>query len=58
MRGDVLVEKLLEIRPGIAVLFISGSLLEETLLGQSLLTKPFTAEELGRRVAELLSKSA
>jgi two-component system cell cycle sensor histidine kinase/response regulator CckA len=58
MRGDVLVEKLLEIRPGTAVLFISGSLLEETLLGQSLLTKPFTAEELGRRVAELLSKSA
>ena len=58
MRGDVLVQELLEIRPGPAVLFISGSLLEASLLGQSLLTKPFTAAELGRRVASLLSKSS
>jgi two-component system cell cycle sensor histidine kinase/response regulator CckA len=55
MRGDAMVAEILNVYPDISVLFISGSLLEERLLERMILTKPFTAEELVRRVSTLLS---
>ncbi|MFT5686786.1 MAG: two-component system cell cycle sensor histidine kinase/response regulator CckA, partial [Myxococcota bacterium] len=58
MRGDVLAQEILKVRPDLAMLFISGSFLEETLLGRAVLPKPFTAEELTDAVAELLSETA
>ena len=56
MRGDVLVQEILKIRADLAVLFISGSLIEERLLGRNILTKPFTAQELIGAIAKLLSE--
>lgn len=54
MRGDVMVQEILKVRPDLAVLFISGSLIEERLLGRNILTKPFTAQELSGAIAKLL----
>lgn len=54
MRGNELVQRLLVHWPALPVLFISGSLLEENLLGREILIKPFNAEELEHRVAALM----
>jgi len=60
VQGDALARRLLEDRPGLAVLYISGysesALTERGLLpeGRRLLHKPFTPDELAAAVAEAL----
>ncbi|MDG1480187.1 MAG: ATP-binding protein [Myxococcota bacterium] len=56
MRGDVLIQEILKIRADLSVLFISGSLIEERLLGRNILTKPFTTQELSGAIAKLMSE--
>jgi hypothetical protein len=61
MGGPALAERLVELYPGLRVLYISGYA-EEAIqrqgtlpAGGSLLEKPFTADQLARRVREALS---
>ena len=61
MSGPMLADKLLEQQPHLSVLFMSGydntNVVQRYVVekGHALLHKPFTVEELGRRVAEILN---
>jgi two-component system cell cycle sensor histidine kinase/response regulator CckA len=61
MSGPMLADKLLEQQPHLSVLFMSGydntNVVQRYVVekGHALLHKPFTVEELGRRVAEMLN---
>lgn len=60
MSGPMLADKLVELQPGLRVLFMSGydntQVVQRYVVekGHALLHKPFTVEELGRKVSELL----
>jgi CheY-like chemotaxis protein len=60
MDGPELARQVLALRPGLAVLFMSGYTDDEVVrrglldAGQPFLQKPFTPEVLGRQVAQLL----
>ena len=60
MSGPMLADKLTELQPGLRVLFMSGydntQVVQRYVVekGHALLHKPFTVEELGRKVSELL----
>ena len=60
MSGPVLADKLVEQQPGLRVLFMSGydhtQVVQRYVVekGYALLHKPFTVEELGRKVADML----
>ena len=62
MSGPMLADKLTELQPGMRVLFMSGydntQVVQRYVVekGHALLHKPFTVEELARKVAELLSR--
>ena len=62
MSGPMLADKLAEQQPGLRVLFMSGypdtHVVQHYVVekGYALLHKPFTVEQLGRKVAELLAK--
>jgi CheY-like chemotaxis protein len=60
MGGHELAERLREVGAAIPVLFMSGyadgERGGEVPTGETLLGKPFTAEALGARVAQLLSR--
>lgn len=62
MSGPMLADKLVEQQPGLRVLFMSGydntQVVQRYVVekGYALLHKPFTVEELGRKVNEVLSK--
>src|SRR5215471_3101665 len=61
MSGPMLADKLLEQQPDLRVLFMSGydntNVVQRYVVekGHALLHKPFTVEELGRKVAEMLN---
>jgi CheY-like chemotaxis protein len=61
MSGPMLADKLVEQQPDLKVLFMSGydntHVVQRYVIekGHALLHKPFTVEELGRKVAELLN---
>jgi two-component system cell cycle sensor histidine kinase/response regulator CckA len=63
MDGPELARRVLALRPGLPVLFMSGYTDDEIVrrgllqVGQPFLQKPFTPETLGREVAELLKRS-
>ncbi len=60
MSGPQLADKLTELRPGLKVLFMSGydntQVVQHYVVekGHALLIKPFTLEELGQKVEEVL----
>lgn len=62
MSGPVLADKLTELRPGLKVLFMSGydntQVVQHYVVekGHALLIKPFTLEELGHKVGEVLGE--
>lgn len=62
MSGPVLADKLVEMKPGLKVLFMSGydqtQVVQHYVVekGHALLPKPFTLEELGRKVEEVLGE--
>ena len=62
MSGPVLADKLSELQPGLKVLFMSGydntQVVQRYVVekGHALLPKPFTLEELGRKVEEVLGE--
>jgi len=62
MSGPVLADKLTEMQPGLKVLFMSGydntQVVQHYVVekGHALLPKPFTLEELGRKVEEVLGE--
>jgi CheY-like chemotaxis protein len=62
MSGPMLADKLAEKQPGLRVLFMSGydntSVVQRYVVerGYDLLHKPFTAEELAAKVAEMLAR--
>ena len=62
MSGPMLADRLTELQPGLRVLFMSGydntQVVQRYVVekGHALLHKPFTVEELGRRVAALLKE--
>jgi two-component system cell cycle sensor histidine kinase/response regulator CckA len=62
MSGPMLADRLTELRPGLKVLFMSGydntQVVQHYVVekGHALLTKPFTLEELGRKVEEVLGE--
>jgi two-component system cell cycle sensor histidine kinase/response regulator CckA len=62
MSGPMLADKLAEQQPDLRVLFMSGydntNVVQRYVVekGHALLHKPFTVEELGRKVAEMLSR--
>ena len=64
MSGPMLADKLLEQQPDLKVLFMSGydntNVVQKYVVekGHALLHKPFTVEELGRKVAEMLSRQS
>lgn len=64
MSGPMLADKLVELRPGLRVLFMSGydntNVVQKYVVekGYALLIKPFSLEELGRKVQEVLSRPA
>src|SRR5215472_16813192 len=64
MSGPMLADRLLEQQPDLRVLFMSGydntNVVQRYVIekGHALLHKPFTVEELGRKVAELLSRQS
>jgi two-component system, cell cycle sensor histidine kinase and response regulator CckA len=64
MSGPMLADKLAEQQPGLRVLFMSGydntQVVQKYVVekGYALMHKPFTVEELGRKVAEILNKPA
>ena len=61
MSGPMLADKLVEQQPDLRVLFMSGydntNVVQRYVVekGHALLHKPFTVEELGRKVAEMLN---
>jgi len=61
MSGPMLADRLLEQQPDLRVLFMSGydntNVVQRYVVekGHALLHKPFTVEELGRKVAEMLN---
>jgi two-component system, cell cycle sensor histidine kinase and response regulator CckA len=63
MDGPELARKVIGLRPGLPVLFMSGYTDDEIVrrgllqVGQPFLQKPFTPEALGREVAELLKRN-
>lgn len=62
MSGPMLADKLLELQPDLKVLFMSGydntNVVQRYVVekGHALLHKPFTVEELGRKVTEMLNR--
>ena len=62
MSGPMLADKLIEQQPDLRVLFMTGypdtHVVQSYVVdrGHALLHKPFTAEQLGRKVAEVLGK--
>lgn len=62
MSGPMLADKLAERQPGLRVLFMSGydntKMVQHYVVekGHALLHKPFTVEQLGRKVAEILGR--
>jgi DNA-binding NtrC family response regulator len=62
MSGPQLADKLAELQPGLKVLFMSGydntQVVQHYVVekGHALLSKPFTLEELGRKVEEVLGE--
>jgi two-component system, cell cycle sensor histidine kinase and response regulator CckA len=62
MSGPMLADKLVEQQPGLKVLFMSGydntQVVQRYVVekGYALLHKPFTVEELGRKVKEMLKE--
>ena len=62
MSGPVIADKLVELKPGLKVLFMSGydntQVVQHYVVekGHTLLPKPFTLEELGRKVEEVLGE--
>jgi len=64
MSGPMLADKLVEQQPDLRVLFMSGydntNVVQRYVVekGHALLHKPFTVEELGRKVAELLTRNS
>ena len=62
MSGPMLADKLVEQQPDLRVLFMSGydntNVVQRYVVekGHALLHKPFTVEELGRKVAEMLNQ--
>ena len=62
MSGPMLADKLAELKPGLKVLFMSGydntKLVQHYVVekGYELLPKPFTLEELGRKVEQVLGE--
>src|SRR5579863_8015143 len=63
MSGPMLADKLVEMQPGLRVIFMSGydntQVVQRYVVekGYELLHKPFTVEELGRKVGEMFAKS-
>lgn len=63
MSGPMLADKLTEMQPELKVLFMSGydqtQVVQKYVVekGHALLHKPFTIDELGRKVEEVLSSS-
>jgi DNA-binding NtrC family response regulator len=63
MSGPMLADKLQEQQPDLKVLYMSGydntNVVQKYVVekGHALLHKPFTGEELGRKVAELLNRN-
>ena len=63
MSGPMLADKLVEMQPGLRVIFMSGydntQVVQRYVVekGYALLHKPFTVEELGRKVGEMFAKS-
>lgn len=61
MSGPMVAEKLTELQPGLLVLFMSGygdtNVVQHYVVAQgcALLTKPFTAQQLNRKVREVLN---
>jgi two-component system, cell cycle sensor histidine kinase and response regulator CckA len=62
MSGPMLADKLAELKPGLKVLFMSGydntQVVQHYVVekGYALLPKPFTLEELGRKVEQVLGE--
>jgi two-component system, cell cycle sensor histidine kinase and response regulator CckA len=62
MSGPVIADKLAELQPGLKVLFMSGydntQVVQHYVVekGHTLLPKPFTLEELGRMVEQVLGE--
>lgn len=59
MRGPELADRIRQIRPGIRVLFMTGSIENETLENYpeaDLIEKPFYPLELGKKVREVLDR--
>jgi CheY-like chemotaxis protein len=63
MSGPMLADKLTELQPDLKVLYISGydntNVVQKYVVekGHALLTKPFTLEEMKRKVSEMLARS-
>jgi two-component system cell cycle sensor histidine kinase/response regulator CckA len=63
MSGPMLADKLQEQQPDLKVLYMSGydntNVVQKYVVekGHALLHKPFTGEELGRKIAELLDRN-
>ena len=63
MSGPMLADKLVAMQPGLRVIFMSGydntQVVQRYVVekGYALLHKPFTVEELGRKVGEVLGKA-
>jgi CheY-like chemotaxis protein len=64
MSGPMLADKLTEIQPGLKVLYISGydntHVVQKYVVekGHALLTKPFTVDEMKKKVREILAATA
>jgi CheY-like chemotaxis protein len=64
MKGPELARRLLELRPGVPVLFMSGYTANIALThgvpagGATLLTKPFTCADLEARLSEALARDS
>lgn len=56
--GYDLADRLLQVRPNLQVLYVSGRSRELTELRQPFLAKPFTPADLARRVREILGASS
>ena len=60
--GPALAERILTIKPGLKVLFVSGSneaLFDSGIMtqGANFLQKPFTTEQFSRKIREILDRS-
>ncbi len=64
MSGPMLADKLTEMQPGLRVLYMSGydqtKMVQKYVVekGHALLHKPFTLEELGKKVQEIMNRPA